>query len=224
MSNLAFNYWRNRSPRSKRILSILAFFLLTVIVTLVGVITPLSAQEVETKNNDLTQIQTEVQTMGFGQGVISIFSNNIVIGLLCFVPIAGPVLGSYISYNTGTYVAAQSITEGWPPALVFLLMFIYPHVWLEFFCLFHRICRKHLADSTHNATQDHRRAPKNRHLYCDLSRATDAGCNRRNGYHCHSVMNGIRFCRALLLSDLQAYVKRFRVLCQFAQTDNVNAS
>lgn len=117
----------------KRILSILAFFLLSVVVTLAGVLTPLSAQEVETKNNDLTQIQTEVQSMGFGQGVIAIFSNNIVIGLLSFVPIAGPVLGSYILYNTGTYVAAQSITEGWPPALVFLLMFIYPHVWLEFF-------------------------------------------------------------------------------------------
>ena len=42
---MAFNFWRNAPTKIKRILTIAAFFVLSIIVTVSGVLTPLSHEE-----------------------------------------------------------------------------------------------------------------------------------------------------------------------------------
>jgi hypothetical protein len=62
----------------------------------------------------------------------SIFQNNFAICLVSFIPVGGTIFGYYVLYNTGTYIAAESISNGLPPLVVILFLFIFPFTWLEF--------------------------------------------------------------------------------------------
>lgn len=68
---------------------------------------------------------------------ISIFGNNFYLAVLMDIPLAGPVMGAYISFNSGVYVAAQAIASSSPLSEVSgtaLLMnyFSIPTFWLEY--------------------------------------------------------------------------------------------
>jgi hypothetical protein len=52
--------------------------------------------------------------------------------LISFIPVAGPIFGCYALYNTGVYTAAYSLAHGLPPVIVLLFLFIFPDTWLEF--------------------------------------------------------------------------------------------
>lgn len=122
---MAFNFWRNASTKIKRILTITAFFLLSIVITIAGVLTPLSHEEAN-------EIQKEVEEMGKNINERFIFGNNFMICLAMFVPFAGPAFGSYVLYNTGVVIAAQSAAEDFPPLIAFLFLFAFPFTWLEF--------------------------------------------------------------------------------------------
>jgi len=122
---LAYNFWRNAPTKIKRILTIAAFFLLSIIVTVAGVLTPLSHEEASEIEKELEEIQENVT-------VQLIFGNNFMICLVMFVPIAGPIFGSYVLHNTGIVIAAASVAEGLPSLLVFTFLFAFPFTWLEF--------------------------------------------------------------------------------------------
>jgi hypothetical protein len=122
---LAYSFWRNAPTKIKRILTIAAFFVLSIIVTVAGVLTPLSHEEASEIEKELEEIQENVN-------IQLIFGNNFMICLAMFVPVAGPILGSYVLYNTGVVIAATSVVEGLPSLLVFLFLFAFPFTWLEF--------------------------------------------------------------------------------------------
>jgi len=122
---LALDFWRKIPTRTKRILTIAAFLLLSIIITVAGVLTPLSASEASDLKQELDQIRENIN-------VQFIFGNNFMVCLAMFVPVAGPTFGCYVLYNTGVVIAAESITEGLPPLMVFLSLFIFPFTWLEF--------------------------------------------------------------------------------------------
>ena len=122
---MAYNFWRNAPTKIKRILTIAAFFLLSIIVTVAGVLTPLSHEEASEIEKELEEIQENVNAQ-------LIFGNNFMICLVMFVPIAGPIFGSYVLHNTGIVIAAASVAEGLPSLLVFAFLFAFPFIWLEF--------------------------------------------------------------------------------------------
>lgn len=122
---MAFSFWRKSPPKIKRILTIIFFFLLSFIITIVGVVTPLSFEEADSLSKEVEQLRQNISLQ-------FIFGNNFMICLLMFVPIAGPVFGFYALYNTGVLIAADSIAHGLSPLTSSLLLFIYPVVWLEF--------------------------------------------------------------------------------------------
>ena len=122
---MALDYWHKLSTRRKRVFAILSFFLLSVIITIAGVLTPLTASEVTTREEDLKQLRENVSLQ-------YIFGNNLVICLVMFVPVIGPILGLSILYNTGVYVAADSNANNVSPLLAFAFLFIFPFTWLEF--------------------------------------------------------------------------------------------
>lgn len=119
-----------RSKR-QRILTIVIFFLLAVIVSVIGALAPLSSAEVASENNAANEKRNEVQSMDLLHRTASIFQNNFEICLLMFIPVVGVILGSLILFNTGSFVAAESITHNFPPVLAMLLLFIFPDTWLE---------------------------------------------------------------------------------------------
>ncbi len=122
---MALRFWQNFPSKIKRILTITVFFLLSIAITIAGVLTPLSNSEARDITRELDQIRENVS-------VQLIFGNNFMICLTMFVPFAGPVFGCYVLYNTGVVIAAESITAGLPPIIVLLSLFIFPFVWLEF--------------------------------------------------------------------------------------------
>ena len=122
---MAFNFWKNTSTKTKRILTIAAFFLLSIIITVAGTLTPLGFEEANEIAQEFEEMQEKIS-------VQLIFGNNFMICLVMFVPVVGLFFGCYVLYSTGVVIAAESITQGAPPLLVFLFLFAFPFTWLEF--------------------------------------------------------------------------------------------
>jgi len=133
---VALGFWARSSSRLKRIITIIACFLFCAVVTMAGALTPISAQESQSTNDQINQLSTSIKNMGVWRGGLTIFQNNFLIDLIMFIPVAGPLFGSYVLYNTGRAVSAQSNspdnTTHSPGILLLFLLFIFPHTWLEF--------------------------------------------------------------------------------------------
>jgi len=127
---MILDIWRSASPRRKRILSAIAIFVIALIVTIIGSLVPVDAQEASQINDNLNQTVTSLGE----EGVLTqfIFGNNFIICLLMFIPIIGPLLGFYALFNTGMVVSAIATAEGYPLFLVFFSLFLTPVFWLEF--------------------------------------------------------------------------------------------
>jgi len=65
-----------------------------------------------------------------------IFENNFLIDLIMFVPVVGPIFGSYALYNTGRAINAESSsannTSHVPGVVLAFVLFVFPDTWLEF--------------------------------------------------------------------------------------------
>ena len=131
---MAFNFWRNASTKIKRILTIAAFFLLSIIITVAGILTPLSDEEIDILGEGLVGTQETIESIPAVQQVSFIFGNNLMMCLAGFVPIVGPIFECYVLYSTGVvmtaYVAYENLETS--PLLLFFLLFIFPFTWLEF--------------------------------------------------------------------------------------------
>lgn len=129
-------FLQGSSSRFKRIITILACFIFCVLITVVGVLTPIGAQESQDTNKQLDQLTASIKDMGVWRGGLAIFENNFMISLIMFIPIAGPLFGSYALCNTGLAISAQSNssenTAQLPGILILFVLFIFPHTWLEF--------------------------------------------------------------------------------------------
>jgi len=127
---MILDIWRNASPRRKRIYSTIAIFVFAGIITLIGSLVPVDAQEANQISDNLNKTVT---TLG-DEGVLAqfIFGNNFIICLLMFIPVLGPLFGFYALFNTGIAVSAIATAEGYPLALVFLSLVLTPVFWLEF--------------------------------------------------------------------------------------------
>jgi len=130
--NLAFltAFWTNASPRRKRIYSTIAVLIVASVVTVVGSLMPIDAQEAEQISNDLNATVASLSENGALMPYI--FGNNFFICLLMFVPIVGPLLGCYILFNTGAVIGAVAASGGYPVILAFVALFLTPVFWLEF--------------------------------------------------------------------------------------------
>jgi hypothetical protein len=63
---------------------------------------------------------------------IDIASRNIFICLLLFIPLVGPGILAFVSYNTGIMASALAQASGSITAIeIFLTMFLFPWAWLE---------------------------------------------------------------------------------------------
>jgi hypothetical protein len=122
--------WKNASPKRKRILSTIAMFIIAVVVTVAGSLMPVDPQQARQINNELNQMVTEANSNG--TLVQSIFSNNLMIALIMFVPVLGTVFGFYALFSTGTAINAIAIAQGYPLFLVLFSLVLTPVFWLEF--------------------------------------------------------------------------------------------
>ncbi len=127
---MSLGFWKNASPRRKRIITIIITFIISVIITAVATLTPIEAQEAKDINNELNQTVGSLKEQN--TLLQFIFGNNFMITLIMFVPIIGPLFGVYAFYNTGALIAAVATAEHFNPTLRFLTLFLIPVTWLEF--------------------------------------------------------------------------------------------
>lgn len=112
-------------------MTIIGFIFLSMIITIAGVLTPLSSEEANAIGNELNETRNTMDSMPVVRQVPFIFGNNFMICLAGFVPIAGPIFECYVLYSTGVVIAADSYNKA-NPLMVFLFLFIFPFTWLEF--------------------------------------------------------------------------------------------
>jgi hypothetical protein len=127
---LDLSFWKNASPRRKRIYSIIAIFLIGFMVTVIGSAIPLSHQDATTISQDLNA--TLNQHKNNNTLTEYIFINNFSICLLMFIPVVGAALGMFILFDTGIALGAISAIQGYPAYIGILSELITPVFWLEF--------------------------------------------------------------------------------------------
>jgi len=132
---LALNFWRKAPPKIKRILTIAMFFLFSIIITVAGILTPLSEEEINILGPGLEETHRIVDSLSKMQQVSFIFGNNFMICLAGFIPIAGPIFECYVLYSTGVVLSAYTaydVTIEASPLMLFFFLFLFPFTWLEF--------------------------------------------------------------------------------------------
>lgn len=126
--NLSF--WKKATPNRKRLYSIILVFIVALVVTIVGSVTPLSQQDatnISQNLNSTLQLHRETNTL-----TQYIFLNNFGICLLMFIPIVGAGLGVFILFNTGLALGAIASTQGYPVWVGLGSLVLTPVFWLEF--------------------------------------------------------------------------------------------
>jgi hypothetical protein len=117
-------FWKRSSSRRKRIITVLVFLLLWQVATAVGTLTPVSQQDANSINQEIDQERNAAT-------VENIFTHNLILCLITFIPIVGPIFGFFSSYSSGYVMVAQSMSLGLPPLLLLLAYFLIPIYWLE---------------------------------------------------------------------------------------------
>ena len=128
--NIDLSFWKNASQRRKRIYSIIAIFIIALVITVIGSFIPLSSQDAYTLSNQVNQTLNENRANNTLTEYI--FINNFSICLLMFVPVAGAALGLFILFDTGIALGAIAATQGYPAYIGLLSLVITPVFWLEF--------------------------------------------------------------------------------------------
>jgi hypothetical protein len=103
--NIPFPFWNNASPRRKRIYTIVFMLALTILVTILGTLVPLSAQDAKQINDTLNKTVTTNRSNG--TLVPAIFLNNFGLCLAMFIPLAGAAFGLFIMFSTGIALGAE---------------------------------------------------------------------------------------------------------------------
>ena len=117
--------WLSKN-KENRLLWISILFALAVVIMAVGASMPVDPVEAERIYDEL---QKELQQIG---NVQFIFGNNFMHTLIMFTPFLGPIYGMFIFFNTGTIIAIMAAAYHVSPGLLFVLLFLFPHTWLEF--------------------------------------------------------------------------------------------
>ena len=97
--NINLPFWKNASPRQKRIYSTIFVLVLSVLATLLGMLVPMSQEDAQMIADQLNQTVTQGTTEG--TLIPDIFLNNFPLCLLMFIPLAGFGIGMFILFSTG---------------------------------------------------------------------------------------------------------------------------
>jgi len=124
--------------RKERLLWFLVIFEFLVISTMIGAgqpVAPSSASSMVSSLNASIPYSSGKEAIA-----IAIFKNNYFLALLMDIPLAGPVMAAYTSFNTGYMMSAQAVVYSQQSSVAFtgtdrfLSLMVLPIFWLEFVC------------------------------------------------------------------------------------------
>ncbi len=119
--------------RWKSVLSVKNRLILIVVVTVtlycllyIASTVPFSSEEAASLLEEAEKILRQRYT------ILDIFTNNFLISLIMFIPVAGPIIGGYIIYTTGRLIGALSVSTGIPSILLISMTIITFYGFIEF--------------------------------------------------------------------------------------------
>jgi hypothetical protein len=124
--------------KRERLLWFFIVFEFLVIVTMIGAGQPVPAPSASTMVNGLNA--SIPYSSGTEAIAISIFKNNYMLALLMAIPLAGPVMATYVSFNTGYMMSAQAVVYSQQYQIAFtginrfIGIMVTPVFWMEFVC------------------------------------------------------------------------------------------
>lgn len=127
---MILDFWKMLSPKRKRIYSVIAVFVLAVIITIMGALMPINAEQAGQINEKLNQTLTAARKSEMLMQYI--FGNNFFICLIMFIPIVGPIFGLFVLFSTGAAASAVATVQGFPPIIALIALIITPVFWLEY--------------------------------------------------------------------------------------------
>ncbi|MCX8153191.1 MAG: stage II sporulation protein M [Candidatus Bathyarchaeota archaeon] len=155
---MVLDVWRNASSKRKRVYTVVAVFVFSIIITLVGTLMPVDAEQARQINDRLNQTLTAATESEMLMQYI--FGNNFFICLIMFIPIVGPIFGFSVLFSTGVATSAIAVAQGFPSILAVVALVITPVFWLEYaaystamamsFWLFRRILQGRGGDEFRN--------------------------------------------------------------------------
>jgi hypothetical protein len=107
--NIPFLFWKEASPRRKRIYSILFMLVLAITATLLGTLVQLSAQDAKQIIDELNKLTTDNPT--YVGRVETIFLHNFELCLVMFIPVFGAAFGLFTLFSTGIGIRAILDTQ-----------------------------------------------------------------------------------------------------------------
>jgi hypothetical protein len=110
----------------------LIFLALIFLVTFIGVLQPMSKAQAQAIVDMYQGEQPSNWNTSYLARVSFIFTNNVFITVLMYIPLIGIGIGLYLMYNSGIALAAASIVQGIPPVGGFATLLIIPVAWAEF--------------------------------------------------------------------------------------------
>ncbi|MGC8631788.1 MAG: hypothetical protein ACP5T2_05150 [Thermoprotei archaeon] len=124
--------------KKERLLWFLIIFEFLVISTMIGAGQPVAYNSA---NSMVSSLNSSIPYSSGKEAIaLSIFKNNYFLALLMDIPLAGPVLASYTSFNTGYMMSAQAVVYSQEYNIAysgmdrFLSLMVLPIFWLEFVC------------------------------------------------------------------------------------------
>ncbi|MDP7975770.1 MAG: hypothetical protein ACP5T5_01100 [Thermoprotei archaeon] len=124
--------------KRERLLWFLIIFEFLVIATMIGAGQPVPTSQATGLVKSLNA--SIPYSSGKEAIALSIFKNNYYLALLMDIPLAGPVMATYVSFNTGYMMSAQAIVYSNQTSVAFtgtdrfLSLMVLPIFWLEFVC------------------------------------------------------------------------------------------
>jgi hypothetical protein len=124
-------FWRNASVKRKRVYSFLFVLLLSVVVWIAGSLVPLDNEVAGMLYDAASQI-ADGKTDSLVSLTGAIFTNNLRICLIMFIPLAGMAFGLFSMFSTGLAFSAISTVSAVSVGSLLLNTIIMPYFWLAF--------------------------------------------------------------------------------------------
>ena len=125
-----------KSPRLPQALTrfstlALALFLISQLILILAAVLPFFPGEAQMYNTILNSTRSQVTGATFIEAFKAIFVNNLQVAWSGMLPVLGQLSFGLASYNTGRVIQAIAISDQYPPTVVLISLYLFPHTWVE---------------------------------------------------------------------------------------------
>ncbi len=120
-----------RAFADRRVIFFAVLFVLELAVFIVLPSTPFMPGEQQSYTQQAQQLGNTLSGRTFLEQTWYIYSNNLRVGLVEMVPGLGAVIFGASLYETARVTQAIALNQNLPASLVVLILFIFPHSWIE---------------------------------------------------------------------------------------------